>query len=622
MMLFNGRGGTATRGPPRFRRFVFSRSPSARRYAAAFAVALVVFGAALVLISPSPDGDEPHYVLEAISLARDFDRDLADEYDDPYLTREIYGPTTLSPHAYHYPGGHGLVSVHAPGLPLLLAPVAAVTTNHAWMRVEIVVISAIGAMLLLVLLDRVPFGTPRLRWLAWLTVVLAAPIVVYATALFPEMPAVAASLGAAVLLTRARPGPWALAGAATLAGLLPWLNGRFLPITAGLAVIGLWRAWQHPRRAIALAGAIVPLAVLGLAYAIGFQHWYGSPWPSAPYALSTSEGSLETTYRLGLGVLFSGQYGWFPHVPVHLLGAVALGVLVTRMRRPALIGLVIAAMYLAAVAASGVGFPGHSFPGRLVVVLIPLAAIPILVLLATQPRWWVWTAFALLGVVSLVFTVSAVRHDGRANFVVDDSLEGRYDRAWPSYEPRSRAPQETWTGEPAQLEHDVGEVRRETPPGSEAPGVLAAPYGEDGLLEEGTTPPMPASAVTAAVQLRAEQPPTGDVARIEVRDDRGELVAERDVPARALPPEIGWRVFLLPFHTDHDGPLTFTLRTTGNVALLAGPPVVVSDPTSTLRGEKGVRDVAKTVALIAVLVLVAVALVLYDRRTRPAGARR
>jgi hypothetical protein len=617
-MLFAHCGGAAQRSStdrlakmPRLR---LASTPAVRRYAAAFAIALAVFGAALVLILPSPNGDEPHYVLEAVSIARDLDRDLTNEYDDPQLIQDVYGGTALEPHAFRFPGGHGLVSVHSPGLPLLLAPVAAVTESPTLMRAEIVVIAAIGAMLLMMLLDRVPFGSPRLRWLAWLAAVLAAPFVVYATALYPEAPAATLSLGAAVLLTTTRPGPWALAGAAMCAGFLPWLNVRFLPLTLCLAAIGLWRAWGHPRRTAAIAGAVAPIAVLGIAFAVGFQHWYGSPWPSAQYALSTSEPTLAGAYRFGVGGLFSAQYGWFPKVPVHLLAVVAIGVLVWRLGRPALIGVLVAALYLAVIGASGVGFPGSSYAGRQLVVLMPLAAIPILVLLATNRRWWTWGAFAVLGLVSLALTVSAVRHDASIAPVLDDSLEGRYNRLWPSYDARTPAPQQTWTGDPARLAHDVGAVREEASPGATEPVVLAAPRGARGVLEEGTTPPMAPSAFAAGVHLRAAQAPTGEVARIEVRDDRGELLAERDVPAAALPPEIGFRAFLLPFHTERESRFTFTVRTTGNVALLAGPLAIGSNPTSTLRGSEGVRDVAQTVALIAALVLLAVALTVYDRR--------
>ena len=103
MMLFAGRRGTAQGRPTARRakmaRLSFAASPSVRRYAAAFAIALAVFGAALVLIVPAPNGDEPHYVVEAVSIARDLDRDLANQYDDPFLMQEVYGVTSLEPHA-------------------------------------------------------------------------------------------------------------------------------------------------------------------------------------------------------------------------------------------------------------------------------------------------------------------------------------------------------------------------------------------------------------------------------------------------------------------------------------------------------------------------------------------
>jgi hypothetical protein len=207
-----------------------------------------VFGVALLAIDPPPDGDEPHYVIKAISIAQDHDRDLADEYDDPWLMQQVYGATSLEPHAFRFPGGHGLQSVHGPGLPLLMAPVAAVTHDSFWMRAELVVIAAIGAALLMLLLERVPFGVGWQRWAAWAAVVLSAPIVIYASRLYPEIPAATVVLGCALLLTRPAPGPGSLAAAGTLAATLPWLNVRFLALTIAIGTIAVWRAWAWPRR--------------------------------------------------------------------------------------------------------------------------------------------------------------------------------------------------------------------------------------------------------------------------------------------------------------------------------------------------------------------------------------
>lgn len=576
------------------------------RYTAAFLIALVVFGAALVALEPVSTGDEPHYVIEAVSLARDQDRDLANQYDDPALMSQVYGAPTLEPQAYHYPGGRGLVSVHPPGLSVLLAPVAAITTTHFWMRVEIAVIGAIGALLLLVLLERVPIGTPLTRWLAWAAVVLSAPFVVYATALFPEMPGVTLTLAAAVLLTGRRPGPAALAAASTCACLLPWLNVRFLPLTFVAVAVAAWRAWEAPRRRPALAAVLAPALVLGITFAAGFAYWYGSPWPSAPYATISGATSLDGAYRIGFGGLFSADVGWLPWAPVQLLALVAIGLAVRRLGRPALIGVVAAAVYLAAVALSGVGFTGTAFAGRLLVVLIPLAAVPLLVLLATQRRWLVWAPFVLLGLVSLALTASTVT--GQTPSVLD-----RYERMWPSYQAVYQ-PDQSWTGTVTQLGHDVGRV---ADAGSSviADGgpVLIAPRGTIGVLERGTTPILAASTFTAAVQLRADAATTARVARIEVRDDRGTLLTWQDVLGRAVPPQLSYRTFQLGFSSDRASRLTFTVRTTGAVGLAAGPPSIVNHPGGTLVGSHGVPDVGATLVLLAVLGLLGVALVAYDR---------
>jgi hypothetical protein len=580
---------------------------------AAFFVALVVYAFAFAIIQPANNGDEPHYVAEAVSIARDGDVDLGNQYDDAQLMQQIYGATSLEPQAFRFPGGHGLVSVHTPGVSLLLAPVAAVTTANKWMRLEMLVIAAIGAALLMALLLRVPFGTPRIRWLAWAVVVLSAPVVVYASALFPETPGLTLTLAAAVLLTRARPGPWALAGASVCAGLLPWMNVRFTSLALALLAIGVWRAWSHPRRAVAIACALAPVALLGIGLMVGFQYWYGSPWPDAPYALSTSERSWSGVYRFGLGGVFARDYGVLPQVPVALLGIAAIGVLVRRLGRPAWVGVAAVAFYLVAIGASGVGFPGTSFPGRQMVVLVPLVAVPLVVLLAVQWRWWVWGPFAVLGVVTLWLTATAISQ--HAASPPTSTLEARYLDRWPAYAPRHETAPASWSGEVRNLDHDIGRIVGDAPAGTQPPLALAAPAGASGTLLRGRTQPMAASAFTGGVFLRALG--TANVpmlARLEIRDGAGKVVAEQDIHPRALPPQIGWRAFQLGFHTADAGPLTLTVRSDGAVPLRATRPTIFNNPDITLLGSGGFTDVGATIGLIAALLAAGAGLVLYDRK--------
>jgi hypothetical protein len=576
--------------------------------AAAFVASFVAFLIALAILSPGTNGDEPHYVLQAASIARDLDLDMADEYDDPALVQQAYGAPSVEPDAYTYPGGHGLASVHTAGLPLLLAPVAAVTVDPRLMRIEMALIAAIGAALLMALLQRLAIRSPVARWLAWAAVVLSAPVVVYAVSLYPEVPGMTMLLGAVLLLARPRPGPWALAGASLLAAYLPWLNVRFAALTAVLALVALWHAWRSPRRGLALAAVIVPLAVSALALAGLFDYLYGSPSPSAPYAVSTSSRTWSGVYRFGVGGLFSSQYGWLPNAPVQILGIVAIGLLVRRLGRPALVGVLGAGAYVLVVAGSGVGFPGSSFGGRLFVVLMPLVAIPLLVFLATQRRWWAWGSFALLGALTLLLTANALSGD------TDGTLRARYDRLWPNFDARHEAAAQQWRPTVDELRHPAARVVHPGAPTQETDGALLAPAGRPGVLLAATTPSLTASSVDTGVLLRTDTDTQRLLARIEVRDATGRLVRSIPVRGRALPPQVGWRSIQFGFHTDRDGPLSYRLITTGAVPLWASAPRLATNPAATLRNSSGIRAPGRTIVWVAVLVGLGAALVVYDRR--------
>jgi len=590
--------------------------PRVLRTLIAAAVALVLFTGALITINPPLDGDEPHYEVLAASIARDLDTDVANEYDDADLLQEIYGGTSLDAHAFEFPGGHGLRSIHGVGLPILLAPVALVTFSPFWMHMVVVVVAAIGAGLLMALLEMIPFGRPWERWAAWAAVVLSAPIVVYSGQLYPEILGATLTLGAAVLLARARPGPWAMAGAGLLAAALPWAHVRFLAVTLALAAIGVWRCWGAERRWTLIAAFLAPLAVSGVAMALLFQHWYGSWLPTAQYGLSDSPRSWPGTYRNAVGNLLGSEYGWLPIAPIHLLGLVAVGVLVGRVGRSALAGVLGAGVYLLAISGAGLGFGGGTFPGRFLVVLIPLIAVPLLVGLATIRTWWWRAACLLLGAITVALTVDAVRTNASPGATLPGSLGARYERVWPDLTRAIQQRQVVWTGVPAQMDGTVGRVAADGPPGRGVPGSRTAPAGQAGILLRGTTPVFPASSYLAALHLRSDAHVEGTIATLEVRDEQGRVNFSRTIEGDALLPRTGWRAFQMTYHTPNTARQTITVRTTGAVGLSAGAPGIANYPGTTQRGMRGYPAVGTTVAWIVGIVLAAIGAALYDKRQR------
>jgi hypothetical protein len=582
----------------------------------AFVLALVLFTAALVAIDPPLNGDEPHYEVLAASIAHDHDTDLADDYDDADLIQRIYGGTSLDAHAFAFPGGHGLRSIHGVGLPLLLAPVALVTYSPFWMHMVVVVIAAIGAALLMVLLEMVPFGRTWERWAAWGAVVLSAPIVVYSGQLYPEILGATLTLGAAVLLARARPGPWAMAGAGLLAAALPWVHVRFLAVTLALAAIGVWRCWGAGRRWTLLAAFLAPLIISGVTMAVLFQRWYGSWLPTAQYGLSDSPRSGPGTYRNAVGNLLGVEYGWLPIAPIHALGLVGVGVLVGRLGRSALAGVLGAGLYLLAISVAGLGFGGGTFPGRFLVVIIPLIAVPLLVGLATVQTWWWRSAFFVLGALTLALTGYALATHATSALGQPGTLLGRYDSVWPDLSRAVQQRQVAWSGVPARMEGTVGHVAIDGPPGRGVRGSRTAAAGQAGVLLRGTTPVFPASSYLAAVHLRSDAYVKGTIATLEVRDERGRVDFSRTVEGDALLPRTGWRAFQMTYHTPNTARQTITVTTTGAVGLSAGAPAIANYPGTTQRGMRGYPAVATTIVWIVGIVVVAIGAALFDARQR------
>ena len=78
-----------------------------------------------------------------------------------------------------------------------------------------------------------------------------APLTVYGTQVYPELPAaLAVTIAVGALLGRSRRGA-IVAGVAVVA--LPWLSVKYAPVAAVLAALALWRL---PRHRVALARVV------------------------------------------------------------------------------------------------------------------------------------------------------------------------------------------------------------------------------------------------------------------------------------------------------------------------------------------------------------------------------
>lgn len=399
-----------------------ARRPEWIWHVAPFLIALGVYLAALLVMQPQATGDEPHYALEAVSLSSDFDRDLRNNYADASDVLRVFPVESLDSHAFRYPGSQGEeISIHNVGLPVLLAPIAAVGGDVFAMRLVPVLLSALAAYFLFQILFRLNVASAGWNCVAWGLVAFSLPLVVYSSGLYPEIPAMVILLGSGLMML-SKPAPNRLGYWVAALGIayLPWLHVRFYPLALALAVGLGWGARRALLQAragtvkasnfrFALAAPAVLLLLSGLAMAAAFTFWYGSPDPRAQYGVEPfiSAVGLDAafSYRGIVGGLLSPVYGWLPFAPVHVIGLCGIFLLVWRLKTPALAALAAAVVYWLIVGSSGVE-PGYSFPTRFQLTIIPLVAVPLAVALSRS--WSLRVLAAPLGALSLLVVLQGV----------------------------------------------------------------------------------------------------------------------------------------------------------------------------------------------------------------------
>jgi hypothetical protein len=216
---------------------------------------------------------------------------------------------------------------------------------------------------------------------------LSAPLLVSATAVYPEVTAGAALAGAALLALRLdeRAGWRPAFGCFALLGALPWLGVRFVP--AGL-VVGVFAAraiWRARRRTLAVGA--VELSLFSVAVCVGINEaLYNGPTPFS--ALPEGESAVgdasagDRLYRLA-GLLVDPDYGVIRWAPLFAL-VLAGGWWLLRSRRehlaravPGLHGVEATAGLCAAVAGvqlvvAALLAPNAAFPARHLVPALPL----------------------------------------------------------------------------------------------------------------------------------------------------------------------------------------------------------------------------------------------------------
>ena len=340
-------------------------------------------------------GDEPQYVLTAISLAEDRSLDISDE-----LAAERWRPfheRAQLPEQTELQADGRRVSPHDPLLPAILAAPVAL---GGWLGARLTMAAVAGllaAALVWVAIRRLGLRPP-VAVLGTVAFTTAPPLASYGAQVYPELPAAAVVvLGfAAVTAPSARR---AAVGVVAVASVRPWLSVKYAPVAAALAAVAAWRLWRAGDRR-AVAGLVTALGAAAAVFAVLHLAWYGGLTPYAAGDHFTG-GELTVAGRhpdvLGrsrrlVGLLVDREFGLVAWQPAWLLAPVALGALARRRPRwwPA-VALPLVTGWLTATFVA-LTMHGWWFPGRQVVVVLPLAVLAV--------AWW--AGRSRLGVPALV----------------------------------------------------------------------------------------------------------------------------------------------------------------------------------------------------------------------------
>ncbi len=316
-------------------------------------------------------GDEPHNLMATISLLRDGDFDLANNYAAQQY-REFW-PDVLAPQNPIGPGGENYRGpAHGIGFPILLAlPYLVLGSKHiSWF---LLVVAGIGAILLAAYAER-EFG-PGTGTIAGLMLMTLPVWQMYGGHVFTETTGGTIAMGAFVLLSAKRPSRGALVVSGVLLGYLPFLYLRYLTIAAVLALL----AWGKGHRWVSPWFWAPAALMLGGETALTF-HVYGQ------YLRAISPGGYLITVS-GVGerfwrLFFDRTQGIAPEQPMLVLGFWAAPFVIRkawqgkRAWAPAMAALAVG-LYTLPFALLNAG-SGASAPGRFLCAGCPLILVTIL----------------------------------------------------------------------------------------------------------------------------------------------------------------------------------------------------------------------------------------------------
>jgi hypothetical protein len=347
----------------------------------AAALACAIYAVAAWQVSPSvPGGDEPHYLIITQSLLQD--GDLKIENNHRAGDYRSYFAGDLSKPDFRRRGRNGeIYSIHAPGLPAIIAPAFALAGYHG-VVVFLLLLASAGSALSWHLAWLVTKRADA-AWFGWAAVTLSTSAIFHSFTVYPDGPGGVIVLTGVWAFLRAehdagtddeRTLPWLLHGAAL--AILPWVHTRFALLAGSLGALVLLRLGTNRNAAGKAVAFLAVPAVSALAWVGFFINIYGTPDPSVPYA--NEEGSIGFIPGGLAGLFFDQRFGLLAYAPVLLTAFAGLGWMLRDRgrRRLGLELLFVLTSYLLAVTHFAMWWGGTSAPARFFVPMLPMLTIP------------------------------------------------------------------------------------------------------------------------------------------------------------------------------------------------------------------------------------------------------
>jgi hypothetical protein len=322
-------------------------------------------------------GDEPYYLMTAISLLQDGDLNECNNYranDEAKLYPAFYAGTNTGTMSVADPFG-ALASIAPPGwkgwprAPFPLAPHGAklnpssreclstysviplpadgsqseLYSKHG-LGMTLLVLPAfalfgrVGVMLFLVtlaallatnvyLLGCEATGKVIPAVLTWVAFAVATPFFAYSFLIFPEMAAGLLVLYAFRRIRLWQNNTWQVAGIGACLAFLPWLHYRFLPLTLGLMLYYTYQHRRHGTERRLVSGALIlgQLALSAVLLMLFFYQRYGQIYPdTSDHTDRAGVSDFAATLRGGVGLLLDEQWGLLVYAPIFILAFVGL----------------------------------------------------------------------------------------------------------------------------------------------------------------------------------------------------------------------------------------------------------------------------------------------------------